>query len=220
MSLGQIWFVPGTSPGFLLILHSGTRFVPGTNRVRDKRGLSLGQARGRRAAAKVAIGAPSYRECLVLRGQNREKKSQKGLPDPVDPECQKSPEKVERVSKKSHCGTFFETPEQIPETATAFLSFLIESYVIFSEVKSIFEVTAGTKIIAHPETCFQELISETLLILLRDLVALYLAMRLRFGYGFESCDANGPRNVKNTNPAKHRAVFFPHFSLFLVRNWS
>ena len=32
-------------------------------------------------------------------------------------------------------------------------------------------------------------------------------MRLRFGYGFESCDANGPRNVKNTNLAKHRPVF-------------
>ena len=31
-----------------------------------------------------------------------------------------------------------------------------------------------------------------------NLVALYRAMRLRFGYGFESCDANGPRNVKNT----------------------
>ena len=29
------------------------------------------------------------------------------------------------------------------------------------------------------------------------LVALYRAIRLRFGYGFESCDANGPRNVKN-----------------------
>ena len=38
-------------------------------------------------------------------------------------------------------------------------------------------------------------------------MALYRAMRLRFGYGFESCDANGPRNVKNTNLAKHRAVF-------------
>ena len=56
--------------------------------------------------------------------------------------------------------------------------------------------------------------------LLQTLVALYRAMRLRCGYGFESCDANGPRNVKNTNPAKHRAVFFPHFSLFLVRHWS
>ena len=33
--------------------------------------------------------------------------------------------------------------------------------------------------------------------------------RLRFGYGFESCDANGPRNVKNTNLAKHRPVFLP-----------
>ena len=42
-----------------------------------------------------------------------------------------------------------------------------------------------------------------------DLVALYRATRLRFGYGFESCDANGPRNVKNTNLAKHRPIFFP-----------
>ena len=32
-----------------------------------------------------------------------------------------------------------------------------------------------------------------------NLVALYRAMRLRFGYGFESCDANGPPNVKNSN---------------------
>ena len=42
-----------------------------------------------------------------------------------------------------------------------------------------------------------------------DLVALYRAMRLRFGYGFESCDANGPRNVKNTYLAKHRPIFLP-----------
>ena len=40
-----------------------------------------------------------------------------------------------------------------------------------------------------------------------SLVALYRAMRLRCGYGFESCDANGPRNVKNTNIAKHRPIF-------------
>ena len=40
-----------------------------------------------------------------------------------------------------------------------------------------------------------------------SLVALHRAMRLRFGYGFESCDANGPRNAKNTNLAKHRPVF-------------
>ena len=52
------------------------------------------------------------------------------------------------------------------------------------------------------------------------LVALYRAMWLRFGYGFESCDANGPRNVKNTNLAKHRPVFLPHFSLLVVRNRS
>ena len=42
-----------------------------------------------------------------------------------------------------------------------------------------------------------------------NLVALYRAMRLRCGYGFESCDANGPRNVKNTNIAKHRPIFLP-----------
>ena len=53
-----------------------------------------------------------------------------------------------------------------------------------------------------------------------SLVALYRAMRLRFGYGFESCDANGPRNVKNTNLAKHRPICFPHFSLLAVRNRS
>ena len=41
-----------------------------------------------------------------------------------------------------------------------------------------------------------------------NLVALYRAMRLQFGYGFESCDA--PRNVqKNTNLAKHRPVSLP-----------
>ena len=45
-------------------------------------------------------------------------------------------------------------------------------------------------------------------------MALYRAIRLRFGYGFESCDANGPRNVKNTNLAKHRPVFLA--PLFLV----
>ena len=41
------------------------------------------------------------------------------------------------------------------------------------------------------------------------LVTFYRAIRLRFGYGFESCDANSPRNVKNTNPAKQRPRFFP-----------
>ena len=42
-----------------------------------------------------------------------------------------------------------------------------------------------------------------------NLVALYRAIRLRFGYVFESCDANGPRSVKNTNPAKQRPDFSP-----------
>ena len=49
-----------------------------------------------------------------------------------------------------------------------------------------------------------------------SLVALHRAMRLRFGYRFESCDANGPRNVKNTNIAKHKPIFFP--PLLLVGN--
>ena len=55
---------------------------------------------------------------------------------------------------------------------------------------------------------------------LSTLVALYRAMRLRFGYRFESCDANGPQNVKNTNLAKHRVRFILPFSLLVVRNWS
>ena len=40
-------------------------------------------------------------------------------------------------------------------------------------------------------------------------VALYRAIRLRFGHGFESRDAKGPRNVKITNPAKQRPTFSP-----------
>ena len=43
----------------------------------------------------------------------------------------------------------------------------------------------------------------------QSLVALYRAMRLRFGHGFESRDANSPRNVKDTKLAKHRPVFLP-----------
>ena len=46
-----------------------------------------------------------------------------------------------------------------------------------------------------------------------NLVALYRAIRLQFGYGFESCDANGLRNAKNTNLAKPRPGFSPHFCL-------
>ena len=42
-----------------------------------------------------------------------------------------------------------------------------------------------------------------------NVVALYRAMRLRFGYGFEPCDADGPRNVKNTNVAKQRPIYLP-----------
>ena len=46
-----------------------------------------------------------------------------------------------------------------------------------------------------------------------SLLALYRAIRLRFGYGFESCDANDPRNVKNTNLVKQRPTSFPHLVL-------
>ena len=49
---------------------------------------------------------------------------------------------------------------------------------------------------------------------MQDLVALYRAMRLRCGYGFESCDANSQRNVKNANIAKHRPILSP--TLLLV----
>ena len=56
------------------------------------------------------------------------------------------------------------------------------------------------------ENCFENVLSTRWE---GTLVALYRAMRLRFGYGFESCDANGPRNVKNTNLAKHRPIIFP-----------
>ena len=42
---------------------------------------------------------------------------------------------------------------------------------------------------------------------------LYRAIRLRFGYEFESCDANGPRNIKNINLAKQTPVSFPDFYL-------
>ena len=37
------------------------------------------------------------------------------------------------------------------------------------------------------------------------------ATRLRFGYGFESCDANAPRHVKNTDLAKQKPVCFTPF---------
>ena len=47
---------------------------------------------------------------------------------------------------------------------------------------------------------------------LKGLVALYRAIRLRFGYGFQSCNENGPRNFKNAN-----AAFFPQFSVLVVR---
>ena len=41
------------------------------------------------------------------------------------------------------------------------------------------------------------------------LAALYRAIRLRFGYRFEVCSANAPRNVKNTNLGKQRSIYFP-----------
>ena len=50
---------------------------------------------------------------------------------------------------------------------------------------------------------------------IRNLVAMYRAMRLRFGYRFESCDANGLRNIKNQNLGKQRP-FFPHYSVRLA----
>ena len=40
------------------------------------------------------------------------------------------------------------------------------------------------------------------------LVALYRAIQLRFGCGFEACDANSPRNIKNTNLVKQKPVSF------------
>ena len=40
----------------------------------------------------------------------------------------------------------------------------------------------------------------------------------RFRYRFESCDANGQRNVKNANPEKQKALFFHHSSLLALRH--
>ena len=34
-----------------------------------------------------------------------------------------------------------------------------------------------------------------------------------------SCDANGPRNIKNTNPAKQRSFFFPPLLVVRNRSW-
>ena len=48
-------------------------------------------------------------------------------------------------------------------------------------------------------------------------MALYRAIRMRFGYGFESCDANGLRNLKDTNLAKQKPGFFSHFYLLVVK---
>ena len=45
-----------------------------------------------------------------------------------------------------------------------------------------------------------------------SLVAMYRATRLRFGEGLESCNVNGPRNI--------RPVLFRHFSLLIIRNRS
>ena len=47
-------------------------------------------------------------------------------------------------------------------------------------------------------------------------VALYRAMRLRFGYGFESRNANSPRNVKSTNLAKPSSKWQ---RVFYIRWW-
>ena len=50
-------------------------------------------------------------------------------------------------------------------------------------------------------------------------MALYCAIRLRFGYGFESRDASGPRNVKNTNPVKHRPFLLAPLLLVGSKEW-
>ena len=52
-------------------------------------------------------------------------------------------------------------------------------------------------------------LAQRICFLVLNLVALCRAIRLRFGCGFELCDANGLRDVKNTNAAKHRPVFDP-----------
>ena len=41
------------------------------------------------------------------------------------------------------------------------------------------------------------------------LVAIYRAMRLRFVFRFESCNANGPRNVKKPKPCETKACSPP-----------
>ena len=46
--------------------------------------------------------------------------------------------------------------------------------------------------------------------LVGGLVAMYRVMRLRFGYRFESSDANGLRNVKDL---RNKTPFFPLFRL-------
>ena len=49
----------------------------------------------------------------------------------------------------------------------------------------------------------------------------YFAMWLRCGYRFESCDANGPRNVKNQKLAKKKALLiFSLCFMLVVRNRS
>ena len=48
MSRGQTGFVPGTNPGFLLIVHNGSPVCP-----RDKPSLSSGQSRGGRAQKEL-----------------------------------------------------------------------------------------------------------------------------------------------------------------------
>ena len=42
-----------------------------------------------------------------------------------------------------------------------------------------------------------------------SLSGIVLCESAAIGYGFESRDANGPRNMKNINLAKHRLVFLP-----------
>ena len=42
----------------------------------------------------------------------------------------------------------------------------------------------------------------------QTLVALHRAIRLWCGYGFESCNANGPRNVKTHKPCETKTFFW------------
>ena len=78
------------------------------------------------------------------------------------------------------------------------------------ELRTLFPLTAFKN---FPNPKFVQNLSRRLFFRAPILVALYRAMQLRFGYGFESCDANGPRNVKTIYLAKHRPVILPPLPL-------